>query len=120
MTHDGQPPIKLDVPYFIHQPQKHLRAIKWCETHWAELMFALRDRGLSNHIAPDAKTLNEKFARGEMDPCWEACNMVNIGAFECFGAPKIIDDNGGCPVCAFANIIQHVTGIVALKYGEVH
>ena len=112
--------IKLDVPYFMQEPQQHLRAIKWCDGHWAQLMFALKDRGLEDQIAPDADALNEKFLRGELDPCWEACNMINMGALEIFGPDKIIEENDGCPVCAFANIIQHAADLMAQKYGSAH
>jgi hypothetical protein len=117
---NGQPPIKLDVPYFMHEPQRHLRSVKWCQEHWGELMFSLKDRGLGDQISPDAETLNAKFLRGEMDPCWEACNMVNIGALEIFGVNKVVGENGGCPVCAFANITQHVADLMAMKFMEPH
>ena len=81
---------KLDVPYFIHEPVQHLKAIKWCDGHWAELMFALRERGLDDQIAEDAEELTAKFLRGELDPCWEGCNMINMGALEIFGPDRII------------------------------
>jgi len=115
-----QPPVKLDIPYFVHEPQEHLRAIKWCDGHWAELMFALKDRGLEDQIAPDADALNAKFIRGELDPCWEASNMINMGALECFGPDKILTENNGCPVCAWSNIIQHVSDLMTAKYGSSH
>ena len=115
-----QPPIKLDVPYFMHEPHQHLRSIKWCEGHWAELMFSLKDRGLSDQIAPDAATLNAKFVQGVMDPAWEACNMINVGALQIFGVPKVLDENSGCPVCAFVNITQHVADLMAMKFLEPH
>ena len=111
---------KLDVPYFMHKPHEHMRAIKWCDGHWTELMTALRSRGLGDQIAPDAETLNAKFVRGELDPCWEACNMVNIGALEIFGPEKILNENNGCPVCAFANMTQHAADVVAMKQGSAH
>ena len=114
------PPVKLDIPYFIHDPVDHLRAIKWCDGHWAELMFALKDRGLEDKIAPDAEALTEKFLSGDLDPCWEGSNMINMGALEIFGPDKIIKENSGCPVCAFANIVQHVSDLMAAKYGSSH
>lgn len=115
-----QSPPKLDVPYFIKEPQQHLRAIKWCDIHWADLMFALKDRGLGDKIAPDAEALNQKFLKGEIDPCWEACNMVNITALEIFGPAKVIEEHTGCPVCAFAHMPAHVADIMAMKYAEAH
>ena len=113
-------PIKLDVPYFMEGPVEHLKAIKWCDGHWTEYMLALRARGLEDQIAADAEELNQKFVRGELDPCWEGCNMINMGALEIFGPDKILNENNGCPVCAFANIIQHVSDLMAGKYGKVN
>lgn len=92
------------------------RVIKWCDGHWAELMFALNDRGLGNDIAPDAEALNAKLMRGQTDPCWDACNRLNMGAMEIFGPDKVIAENGGCPACAFANIVQHVADLSAMQY----
>jgi hypothetical protein len=117
---DESSDIKLDVPYFMHEPVQHLKAIKWCDGHWAELMFALRERGLGDQIAEDTEALNEKFVRGELDPCWEGCNMINMGALEIFGPDKIIEENAGCPVCAFANIVRHVGDLMARKYGSLN
>jgi len=98
---------------------EQLRAIKWCEGHWAELMFSLRDRGLEDQISADAEELNQKFIDGKLDPCWEGANIINVGALEIFGPDKIIEENAGCPVCAFANIIRHVGDLMARKYGSV-
>jgi len=97
-----------------------MKAIKWCKGHWAELMFDLRAHGLEDQIAEDADELNQKFVRGELDPCWEACNMINMGALEIFGPDRIIEENAGCPVCAFANIVPHVGDLMARKYGTSH
>lgn len=118
---NNQPPnVKLDIPYFMHEPVEHLQCIKWCEGHWAELMFALKDRGLEEQIAEGNEELNAKFAAGEMDPCWEACNMINMGALEIFGPDRIIKENNGCPVCSFANITPHVADLMARKYGSLN
>lgn len=117
---DESSDLKLDVPYFMHEPVQHLEAIKWCDGHWAELMFALRERGLDDQIAADAEELNAKFVSGKLDPCWEGTNMINMGALEIFGPDRIIKENGGCPVCSFANIIPHVGDLMARKYGSVN
>ncbi len=97
-----------------------MKAIKWCEGHWAELMFSLREHGLEDQIAEDAEALTQKFVQGKLDPCWEACNMINMGALEIFGPDRIIEENAGCPVCAFANIVPHVGDLMARKYGTSH
>ena len=113
-------PIRLDVPDTLAQPQQHLRMIKWCEGHWSELLSALHQRGLSDQIAGTSEELNAKFIRGEMDPCWEACNMVNVGALEIFGPEKVLQENDGCPLCAFANMAQHAADVIFLKHNETH
>lgn len=97
-----------------------LRTIRWCDGHWAELMFTLRDRGLEDQIAADADELNAKFQTGELDPCWEGSNIINVGALEIFGPEKIVEENAGCPVCAFANIVRHVGDLMARKYGSLN
>ena len=61
---DDQPPVKLDVPYFLHDPVEHMRAIKWCEGHWTELITALRSRGLESQIAESAEAI--RYGRGTM------------------------------------------------------
>lgn len=111
--------IKLDLPSW-QQPEEPKLAIKWCEGHWAELMFALKDHGLEDQIAADADELSAKFAAGELDPCWEGMQMLNVGALEIFGPDKILQENEGCPVCAFANIIRHVGDLMGTKYGSAH
>lgn len=101
-------------------PQPRLLKLAWCEGHWAELMFALRDRGLGDLIAATPEELNDKLAAGEADPCWDACNMINIGALQLFGALQVVQENNGCPVCAFANIVQHVADVALLKHKGTH
>ncbi len=112
--------IMLDLPETIIPEASDLRQIQWCDGHWAELMFALRDRGLEGQIAQTTEELNAKFAAGELDPCWEAFNMINMAALEIFGPDKIVQENGGCPVCAFANIAQHVADLMHSKYGKLN
>ena len=99
---------------------QELRAIQWCDGHWAELMFTLRDRGLGDQIAEDADELNQKFVEGKLDPCWEGSNIINMGALEIFGPDKIVGENNGCPVCAFANIVRQVGDLMACKYGSLN
>lgn len=99
---------------------EQMKFIKWCEGHWAELMFSLVEHGLEDQIAEDAEALNLKFVQGKLDPCWEACNMINMGALEIFGPDRIVEENNGCPVCAFANIVPHVGDLMARKYGISH
>jgi hypothetical protein len=94
--------------------------LKWCPGHWAELMFALKDRGLGDKIAPDAAGLNQKFLRGESDPCWEACNSITMGALELFGPDRIIDEHKGCPVCAFTQIVSFVADGMISRFGSTH
>ena len=110
----------VDVTSVEPEEVEHLRSIKWCDGHWAELIFALKERGLEDQIAEDVDALNLKFVQGKLDPCWEGSNMINMGALEIFGPDRIINENAGCPVCAFANIVPHVGDLMAHKYGTSH
>jgi hypothetical protein len=112
--------ILLDVPTMEVPEGCDLKRIRWCDGHWADLMFALKDRGLEDQIAETSEELNAKFAAGDLDPCWEACNMVNMGALEIFGPDRVIEENAGCPVCAFANIVQHAADLMHTKYGSLN
>ena len=112
--------VLLDIPAMSLPEAGDLKCIKWCEGHWAELMFALKDRGLDDQIAATTDELNAKFAAGDLDPCWEACNMLNMGSIEIFGPDRVVEENAGCPVCAFANIIQHAADLMHAKYGSVN
>ena len=105
---------------FMGEAVNSVRHLKWCAGHWAELMFALKDRNLSDKIAASAEELNQKFIRGESDPCWEACNAINMGALEVFGPDRIIDDHKGCPVCAFTQMISFVADGAAMRFGSKH
>lgn len=112
--------ILLDVPTMEVPEGCDLKRIRWCDGHWADLMFALKDRGLEDQIAETSEELNAKFAAGDLDPCWEACNMINMGALEIFGPDRVIEENAGCPVCAFANIVQHAADLMHTKYGSLN
>jgi hypothetical protein len=108
-----------DSPVNLELPQRPFE-IKWCAPHWAELIFALQDRGLAAQMAPDDEVLTQKLINGESDPCWEACSRINIGAMEIFGPNKIVEEHHGCPVCAFTKIISHVTDGLIDVYGSIH
>ena len=101
-------------------PENEARTIRWCAGHWAELVKALEARGLQDQISYDEEELSAKFLRNEIDPLWEACQMVNSGALELFGADRIFDENNGCTVCAFANILQHVADVITTSRGSAH
>ena len=119
MTDDN---ILLDLPITGDVPEeaKGLKRLKWCEGHWAELMFALQDRNLTDQIAESPEELSEKLSNGHGDPCWDACNMINVGAIEIFGIDRIIEENDGCPVCAFANMVNYAADVVIGTYGARH
>lgn len=113
-------PIKLNVPDVLAQPQQHLRTIRWCAGHWTEMNNALSQRGMGDQIAKTSEELNAKFVSGELDACWEACNMINVGALEIFGPEKVLQENDGCPLCAFANMAQHAADVIFLRHNETH
>ena len=48
------------------------------------------------------------------------CSMINVGAFEIFGAEKIINEYDGCPACAFAHMAEHAADLVTQKFGSTH
>lgn len=110
-------PVNIEIPQPPLDPAiEGTHPIQWCEGHWAELLTALRARGLDDLISGSPEELTQKLAAGEMDPCWEACNLINMGALECFGPETVVGANAGCPVCAFANIVQHMSDLMAVKY----
>ena len=113
-------PILIEVPTYQPITEYKPGVIKWCEAHWSELMFALQDRGVADQIAQDDESLNRKLEAGEGDPCWEAFTAVNVGAISIFGAPKIVEEYGGCPACAFNHVVQHAADLVTLKHLEPH
>ena len=117
-----QKSITLDVPNTtpVEETEKHPLTIKWCEGHWARLIYALKDRGLEDAIASTDEELNERLVNGQGDPCWDAASFVNVGAFEIFGAEKIVKEYGGCPACAFANIVEHAADVITTKHGVTH
>ena len=121
MTDEQHPMVKLDIPYFMEgdaTPQPSIRAIEWCESHWGKLLSGLHARGLGRLISGSAEELTEKLQMGDTDPCWEACNMVNMAAMQIFGPNKIIDEHGGCPACAFTHVTDHVADIMARQFLE--
>ena len=114
-------PVNIDIPQPPLDPAiEGAHQIKWCEGHWTELLMALKERGLDELISGSPEELSMKLAAGEMDPCWEACNLINMGALECFGPETVVGSNAGCPVCAFANIVQHMSDLMAVKYRKTN
>lgn len=101
-------------------PEKAERRIEWCAGHWAQMCKALSDRGLDDQISKSQEELDEKFSMGQIDPLWEACQLVNVSAIEIFGIEKILNENGGCPLCAFANMAEHIADVIVTKYGVAH
>lgn len=115
---DHQPPTP-NSPESV-PPEEPQRKITWCQGHWAELYRAFETRGFADQISQSQEELDGKFQRGEMDPLWEACQMVNVGAIELFGIDFIVEENAGCPLCAFANMAQYVADVVTSKHGVTH
>ena len=115
-----QTPIVLDLNDESRHTTQRPQLLKWCDGHWASLMESLRTRGLDEHISKTQDELNERLARGDMDPCFEAFSIVNTGAFQIFGAEKVVKGNNGCPACAFANIVDHAADLMLTKHGDPH
>lgn len=112
--------IQIDVPEHVPITEYRRETIKWCQDHWSELMYALQDRGLGDEIAQSDEVLNAKLAEGKGDPCWDAFSAVNVGAMQIFGPAKIVEEYGGCPACAFKNVVQHAADLVTPKYRSPH
>lgn len=94
--------------------------IKWCDGHWANLMFALKDQGLDQFVSPNKEILGQRLAEGLGDPCWQAFTNVNMAALQVFGPQKITERFHGCPVCAFSAIAEHAAESIAPSYLRKH
>lgn len=93
--------------------------ITYCQAHYDELIMALVDRQLMNEIAQTQEELVAKLEAGKMDAGLEASTAITTGALQLFGSEAILAQ-GGCPICAFHNIIHHVTDHLAVKYRETN
>lgn len=92
--------------------------INWCRDHWANLMYGLQDRGLGALISPSRELLQEKFDKGELDPCYEGTMALNIAALQFFTPQTLLNKYKGCPICAFSDITNHVCDGMAKKFTE--
>ena len=80
---------------------------------------ALRLRGMEGDISSSPTELIAKLEAGEMDVGLETSNAITATALQCFG-PEALLQLGGCPLCAFKNIINHVTDHMAVKYRKTN
>lgn len=114
-----QPPVLLQVqdPAAPTEPPRSFK-LDWCPKHWAEFMYALQDRELGGKIAPNKEELHKKLAAGEQDPCYEGLMQINIAAMQFFTPKTMVENQKGCPICAFNDVIGHVANQMALKYAE--
>lgn len=90
--------------------------IQYCQKHWSKLMFGLIDRNLQPYMAEDNEQLTEKLANGMGDACFETHTFITSQAIGLFGPAALINMHGGCPACAFENIIDHVSDVMAIKF----
>lgn len=112
-------PTKPNLPESLEQAitRGEVAEIKYCDKHWAELMFALIDRNLADQITSDPEKLRAKLDAGKMDPALEASSGITTTALQIFGPFPILEQQG-CPVCCFQNIINHVADNMQAKYTE--
>lgn len=89
--------------------------IEYCSRHYEELKMSLLQRNMSDLVSTTQAELIEKLVGGGMDPMLEMSNAITGAALQTFG-PESIMANGGCPLCAFENIIDHVADHMAIKY----
>ena len=83
------------------------KTVQYCNDHWNKYIWALRDRGL--------QTLMEATDGQPDSPHCEGSTMLTLAALQFFGAQTIFEQHGGCPACAFENIIDHVADSQAIK-----
>lgn len=89
--------------------------IQYCPDHYDELMRALLDRNLGQHISSSAEELADKLMEGQMDVMVEASTAITSSALQLFGPEAVMAQNG-CPVCALRSIITHVADYLAVRY----
>ena len=89
--------------------------IEFCGEHYQELMNALLERGLHSHISSCAEEMVDKLEKGVPDVGLEATSAITSSAMQLFG-PEHVVQMGGCPLCAFSKIIDHVADNLAAKY----
>lgn len=89
--------------------------IEYCPDHYGELQKALLDRNLHDYISGSAEEMVSKLERGKSDAGLEASSAITTSAMQLFG-PESVMNIGGCPVCAFHNIIDHVADHMAVKF----
>ena len=100
------------------QPEIQGLQIRWCDQHWANLMFAIKDQGLDQFVAPNKELLGQRLADGLDDPCWAAFMNVNMAAIQVFSIKKIIENYNGCSCCAFAHVAEHTVENLASQFIE--
>ena len=83
------------------------REVKYCNDHWAQFIWALRDRQLQE--------IMENLDGQPEAPHIEGSTILTLAALQFFGAQTIFEQHGGCPACAFENIIDHVADSMAVK-----
>lgn len=89
--------------------------IEFCAEHYNELMGALIDRNLQGHLSSCAEEMVDKLEKGQPDAGLEATSAITSSAMQLFG-PEAVVNVGGCPLCAFAGIVNHVADNLAVKY----
>lgn len=97
------------------EPTSISTQVKYCQDHYDQLMFALVERNMADHLSKSPEELVEKLQNDQMDAGLEASSAITTAALELFG-PDAILSAGGCPVCTFGNIITHVADHMAVKY----
>tara|TARA_R110002126_G_scaffold55928_6_gene149896 strand:+ start:873 stop:1193 length:321 start_codon:yes stop_codon:yes gene_type:complete len=97
----------------------HCTQIQYCPQHYHDLMNALLDRSLHEFLSASSEEMVDKLEAGRPDAGLEATSAITAGAMQLFG-PEAVMEMGGCPVCAFHNIIDHVTDHMAVKYRKAN
>jgi hypothetical protein len=89
--------------------------IEYCQPHYDELIGALLERNLHDHLATDSAELADRLEKGKMDAGLEVTSAITSIALQMFGPDHVLASDG-CPLCAIHNIVTHVADHIAVKY----
>lgn len=95
--------------------QNIVTSIKYCDSHFNELINALMERNLGDKICNTPSELVERLRTGGMDPLLESSNSITTAALHLFGTDVVLQ-NGGCPLCTFGAVVSHIADHMATKY----
>lgn len=94
--------------------------VTYCSRHYDELVRSLLERQLASYMSTTQEEMIGKLTRGESDPHLDASSAITSAALSLFGPEAVVQSANGCPLCAFSQILEHVSDHIALKYRGTH